>query len=316
MNIGALLVAFALSFVSAPFVIRLLKRFQFGQSIRKEGPKSHQKKSGTPTIGGIIFLFGITVSVLIFGHFSFQTIFLLVLTLGYGLIGFLDDFIKIAFKRNLGLTAKQKIAAQLVLSIIVYVLLVTNHIDTHLRFPIGNVNIDLGWFYIPFLLFLIIGTTNATNLTDGLDGLLTGTAIIVFLAYSFISYQGSEHQVLVFASAVVGGLLAFLFFNKYPAQIFMGDTGSLAIGGALVGISILTKTELLLAIVGAIFVLETLSVIIQVGSFKIRKKLVFKMAPIHHHFEELGWSEKRVVHTFYMLSMIFSLFGVLLWNLN
>jgi len=315
-NIGALLVAFALSFVSAPFVIRLLKRFQFGQSIRKEGPKSHQKKSGTPTIGGIIFLFGITVSVLIFGHFSFQTIFLLVLTLGYGLIGFLDDFIKIAFKRNLGLTAKQKIAAQLVLSIAVYALLVMNHIDTHLRFPIGNIDIDLGWFYIPFLLFLIIGTTNATNLTDGLDGLLTGTAIIVFLAYSFISYQGSEHEVLIFTSAVVGGLLAFLFFNKYPAQIFMGDTGSLAIGGALVGISILTKTELLLAIVGAIFVLETLSVIIQVGSFKLRKKLVFKMAPIHHHFEELGWSEKRVVHTFYMLSMIFSLFGVLLWNLN
>lgn len=315
MAIVALLVSFVLSFIIAPFAIRLMRKKQFGQNIREEGPKSHLIKSGTPSLGGLIFLFGSVISVFIFAEFSFELLFLLVLTIGYGTIGFLDDYLKIAHKNNLGLTAKQKLAGQLLLSIAAYALLVSNGVDTTISLEAINLSIDLGWLYAPFVFFLIIGTTNATNLTDGLDGLLTGTSIIALLAFGFIAYQFDLSNVLIFIFSLVGGLLAFLFFNKYPAQIFMGDTGSLAIGGALVGISILTKTEILLAVIGAVFVIETLSVIIQVTSFKLRKKRVFKMTPIHHHFEEIGWNEKRVVHTFYLYGMIFALGGMLLFTI-
>jgi len=315
MAIYSILVAFLVTFILSPFVIRFLKKMQFGQNIREDGPRSHHKKAGTPTIGGIIFIIGSLTGTLLFAELTFELIFLLVLTIGYGTIGFLDDYIKISSRRNLGLTAMQKLIAQLVLSIVVFFMLMYNGLDTTLSIEALDFSIDLKWMYAPFLLLLIIGTTNATNLTDGLDGLLTGTSLIAFLAFALISHQLGMSDVFIFIFAFIGSLLAFLFYNKFPAQIFMGDTGSLAIGGALVGISIITKTELFLAVIGAIFVFETLSVIIQVASFKTRKKLVFRMAPIHHHFEEIGWSERRVVYTFYLIGTIFALSGLLIFNL-
>lgn len=308
-----LLVSFLIGSIIGPFVVKAIKNKQFKQSVREDGPQSHLKKTGTPTIGGIIFLIATLITTVIFVDLSFEVLFILTLTFGYGIIGFLDDYIKIALKRNLGLTVKQKLLGQLIVSIIAFVILYTNEIDTNIYIHSLNVSFDIGWFYLPFLLFIIIGTTNATNLTDGLDGLLSGTAIISLLGFGFIAYSLDLNNVFSLIFALIGGLMAFLLFNRYPARIFMGDTGSLALGGALVGIAIITKTELLLVIIGAVFVIETISVILQVGSYKIRKKRIFKMAPLHHHFEESGWSEIKVVKTFYMVGLAFSLLGILLF---
>lgn len=300
--------SFSLSFLLAaflsPFFIQFVKKMQFGQSIRAEGPQSHMHKAGTPTLGGVIFLVPLFILSLFYLDFSYQTVFLLVLTFGYATIGFLDDFIKVMLKRNLGLTAKEKMIFQIIIGGISYLILIFNQHDTSISIPFTEYSFDLGWFYFLFFIFLVVGTTNATNLTDGLDGLLTSTSIIAFSCFAYISYVNHEHHTFVFSLLLVGSLIGFLLFNKNPAKVFMGDTGSLAIGGALVGVAILTKSEILLALIGGIFVLETLSVIIQVLVFKLTKKRVFKMSPIHHHFELSGWSEKKVVSVFSGITLV------------
>ncbi|HZG16130.1 MAG TPA: phospho-N-acetylmuramoyl-pentapeptide-transferase [Candidatus Bathyarchaeia archaeon] len=307
-----IIAAFLIAVLIGPLFIPVLRRLKFGQSIREEGPQSHQKKAGTPTMGGTIILLALIFTVLKFAHLSFETMFLLLVTLGYGLIGFLDDFIKIAKKRNLGLTARQKLLAQVILAVGAYYMLIQMKHDTVLHLPGTPWNIELGILYLPFLLFLLVATTNAVNITDGLDGLLAGTGAIAFGAYAIIAWLSNDFDTAIFSAAVVGSVLGFLVFNAHPARVFMGDTGSLALGGALAGIAIMTKTELLLAVIGGVFVVETLSVIAQVISFKTRGKRIFRMSPLHHHFELTGWSEWRVVVTFWLVGMVFASLGVYL----
>jgi len=310
--IVTIVASFLIAVLIGPLFIPFLRRLKFGQAIREEGPKSHQKKAGTPTMGGLIILLALIFTVLKFANLTSEILFLLLVTIGYGLIGFLDDFLKIKRKQNLGLTAKQKFAGQILLAICAYILLLQTGHDTSLHLPGTPWNLELSYFYFPFLLFLLVGTTNAVNLTDGLDGLLAGTGAIAFGAYAIIAWFGQEYDTAIFSAAAVGAVLGFLVFNAHPARVFMGDTGSLALGGALAGIAIMTKTELLLAIIGGVFVVETLSVILQVVSFKTRGKRIFRMSPLHHHFELTGWSEWRVVVTFWLVGMIFAGIGVYL----
>ncbi|GED13060.1 phospho-N-acetylmuramoyl-pentapeptide-transferase [Aneurinibacillus migulanus] len=302
--------AFLIAVLLAPLFIPILRRLKFGQAIREEGPKGHQKKAGTPTMGGIIILLALTFTVIKFANQSVEIFLLLFITLGYGLIGFLDDFIKIVMKRNLGLTAKQKLFGQLVIGAVFYYVLIRNGYDTTISIPGIHWSIDMGWLYLPLVLIMTIGASNAVNLTDGLDGLLAGTSAIAFSAYAVIAWMSSQMNIAIFAAAVVGAVLGFLVFNAHPAKVFMGDTGSLALGGAIAGIAILTKTEILLIIIGGVFVMEALSVIIQVLSYKTRKKRVFRMSPLHHHYELGGWSEWRVVVTFWFAGLICASLGV------
>lgn len=306
----SIVAAFLFSLILGPIFIPLLRRFKFGQSIREEGPKSHQKKAGTPTMGGIMIVIALTISALIFANRNMDLFLLLFVTLGFGLIGFLDDFIKIYYKRNLGLTSAQKLLGQLIVASIFYLLLAKTGISTEVSIPIADVNFDMGWLYFPFVLFILVGSSNGVNLTDGLDGLLSGVSAIAFGAYICIALSLSKYDIAIFSAAVVGALLGFLVYNAHPAKVFMGDTGSLALGGAIAAIAIMTKTEILLIIIGGVYVIETLSVMIQVVSFKTRGKRVFRMSPIHHHFELLGWSEWKVVTRFWLVGLIFAIIGV------
>jgi phospho-N-acetylmuramoyl-pentapeptide-transferase len=303
-------VAFLLAVIMGPLFIPLLRRLKFGQQIRTDGPQGHLKKAGTPTMGGIIIMLALAVAVLRFGEKNLETAILLVASLGYGFIGFLDDYIKILFKRSLGLTAKQKLLGQLIVSIIVCVMLSMVGHSTDIRIPYLDFTFDLSWLYFPFVIFLMLGTSNAVNFTDGLDGLLAGTSAIAFGAYSIIALSNSQPNVAIFSAAMVGAVLGFLVFNAHPAKVFMGDTGSLGIGGGLAAVAIVTKAEILLAMIGGVFVVEVLSVIIQVVSFKTRGKRVFKMSPIHHHFELVGWSEWRVVISFWTAGLILAGIGL------
>ena len=307
--------SFLLTVILAPIGIPLLRRLKFGQSIREEGPQSHMKKAGTPTMGGLIFLLAIIVSTvvvaMIFDLFTTQTVVLLLVLIGFGVIGFLDDGLKVIFKRNLGLTSLQKLIGQIVIAIAAFLLLRLGSFDTSVGIPYTDLSIDLGVFYVAFLIFWLVGFSNAVNLTDGLDGLVSGTASIAFAAFGVIALFNEQADIALFAFAVTGALLGFLIFNANPAKVFMGDTGSLALGGALAMVSVLVKQELLLLLVGLVFVIETLSVILQVGSFKLRKKRIFKMSPIHHHFELSGWSEWKVVLVFWSTGCIVALIAVL-----
>lgn len=310
-----LIVAFAISAILAPMLIPALHRLKFGQSIREEGPKSHMKKAGTPTMGGIIFLISIILTTLIIGAgkglISAESVALLIVLLGFGIVGFLDDGMKVFFKRNLGLTSIQKLILQIIISIVAY-FLITNvgGFENSLHIPFTDVSIHLGWVYVLFMIFWLVGFSNAVNLTDGLDGLVSGTGAVAFLAYAIIAFVQEQYDLAVFAFAVAGSLLGFLIFNKNPAKVFMGDTGSLALGGALATLSILTHQEILLLIIGLVFVVETASVMIQVAVFKKTGKRVFKMTPIHHHFELSGWSEWRVVLTFWGVGVIVAVIAV------
>jgi phospho-N-acetylmuramoyl-pentapeptide-transferase len=305
-------VAFLLASVMGPLLIPLLRRLKFGQQIRTDGPQGHLKKQGTPTMGGTIILLALSIAALNFADKTIELLILMIATLGYGLVGFLDDYIKIVFKRSLGLTPRQKLIGQLIVSVIVCVLLVNMNHPTYLSVPYFKVHIPLGWMYFPLMTILMLGTSNAVNFTDGLDGLLAGTSAIAFGAFALIAMNGSQPVVAIFSAAMIGAVLGFLVFNAHPAKVFMGDTGSLGIGGGLVAVAILTKSELLLAIIGGIFLIEILSVVIQVVSFKTRGKRVFKMSPIHHHFELVGWSEWRVVITFWSAGIVLAVFGLLL----
>lgn len=310
-----LFAGFLFSAIIGPLAIPFLRRMKFGQSIREEGPQSHMKKQGTPTMGGVIFLFSIVISTfgvsIYYGEFTVQSVVLLIVLLGFGIVGFLDDGLKIIFKRNLGLTSLQKLIAQIVISVLAYFLLKGTGFANELSVPYTEIVLNFGTFYILFMVFWLVGFSNAVNLTDGLDGLVAGTGAVAFAAFGVIAYVQEQTDLSIFSFAVAGALLGFLIFNKNPAKVFMGDTGSLALGGALGIVSILTHQELLLLLIGLVFVVETASVMLQVGSFKIRKKRIFKMAPIHHHFELSGWSEQRVVVTFWVVGIICALIAVL-----
>jgi phospho-N-acetylmuramoyl-pentapeptide-transferase len=311
-----LAISFLVTLIFAPFFIPFLRKLHFGQYIREEGPKSHQKKSGTPTMGGVIFLIGVLAGILVMGlryHVTTpDTYMLLFVTFGFGLVGLLDDFIKISMKRNMGLTSKQKMAAQIIISLVFWFIITRYDYSTYLSFPGTHLMLNLHWFYPLFVIFLLVGVPNATNLTDGMDGLLSGLAVIAFAAYAVIAWFTMNLGVAVFAMVMLGALLGFLIFNAHPARVFMGDTGSLAIGGALAGMAILTNTEILLAVIGGVFAIETLSVIIQVISFKTTGRRVFKMSPIHHHFELSGWSEWKVVTIFWLVGLMLAVIGIYL----
>ncbi|WP_066052977.1 phospho-N-acetylmuramoyl-pentapeptide-transferase [Robertmurraya korlensis] len=309
-----IIVGFLISVILSPILIPFLRRLKFGQSIREEGPKSHQKKSGTPTMGGTMILLSIVVTTIVmttkYSELSVQTYLLLFVTIGFGLLGFLDDFIKVVMKRNLGLTSKQKLFGQIVISFIFYFILRQNEFSTTVSIPLTEISFDLGWFYVFFIIFWLVGFSNAVNLTDGLDGLVSGTAAIAFGAFAVLSWNQGEYDVAIFSLAVVGAVLGFLVFNAHPAKVFMGDTGSLALGGAIATIAILTKLEILLIIIGGIFVVETLSVILQVISFKTTGRRIFRMSPLHHHYELIGWSEWRVVVTFWTVGLLCAVLGI------
>ncbi|EGL82171.1 Phospho-N-acetylmuramoyl-pentapeptide-transferase [Caldalkalibacillus thermarum TA2.A1] len=307
-----IIASFAIVLLSAPLFIPVLRRLKFGQSIRDEGPKSHQKKKGTPTMGGVIILLGISLTTFKFANHTYEFYLLVLVTLGYGLIGFLDDFIKIYFKRNLGLTAKQKLLGQMIIAAIFCYFLYNIGHSTEVYIPGSVYGFDLGWLYFPFVVIMLVGASNAVNLTDGLDGLLSGTAAIAFGAYALLAARYSEPDIAIFSAAVVGAVLGFLLYNAHPAKVFMGDTGSLALGGAIAAVAVLTKTELLLVIIGGVFVVEALSVILQVLSFKLRGKRIFRMSPIHHHFELEGWSEWKVVTVFWLAGFCLAGIGIYL----
>ena len=311
--ISTLLVALAVSLALGPITLPMLRRLKFGQSIREEGPKSHQAKSGTPTMGGIMILIAVTVASLIFVGGSREVWLALFIMLGHGVIGFIDDFIKVVLKRNLGLKARQKLLGQILMAVaLVYISITYMGGDTNLWIPVLDRTIDCGIFYYILIFFVLVGTTNAVNLTDGLDGLASGTMAVAALAYTLICLIFGQYELAAFCMAVVGGVLGFLKYNAHPAKVFMGDTGSLALGGALAAVAVLTKTELLLIIVGGVFVAEALSVIIQVASFKMTGKRVFLMSPIHHHFELKGWSEKKVVTVFWLCGALLSVVALLM----
>ncbi|EPZ43905.1 phospho-N-acetylmuramoyl-pentapeptide-transferase [Alicyclobacillus acidoterrestris] len=305
--------AFAIALLLGPISIPILHRLKFGQSIREEGPQHHKAKAGTPTMGGVIILLAVILTTLKFAFDSLDTLMLLLATVGFGLIGFADDFIKIIKKRNLGLTAKQKLLFQGIVTILLFILLWYRQGADHsfgVHIPFSNWVVPLGIFYVLFLLIVLVGTTNAVNLTDGLDGLLSGCAIMVFAAYAFYAYWHTNYDAALFCAAMVGALGGFLAFNRHPAKVFMGDTGSLAIGGGLAMVAVLTHSELALILFGLVFVVEALSVMIQVFSYKTFGRRVFKMSPLHHHFELVGWSEWEVVLVFWLAAFICA-FGTL-----
>lgn len=315
-TITAIAVTFGLTAVLGNAIIPMLRRLKFGQSIREEGPEAHLKKAGTPTMGGLIFLTAILIATpimsYIYGVLTTQTLVLLLVLIGFGIIGFLDDFIIVVMKRNLGLTSLQKLIGQIIIAIFAFFLLKLGPFDTVISIPFTDLEIDMGVFYVIFLIFWLVGFSNAVNLTDGLDGLVSGTSSIAFAAFGILAVAYNQQDIAMFAFVVSGAMLGFLLFNMKPARVFMGDTGSLALGGALAMISILIKQEFLLLVIGVVYVIETLSVMIQVVSFKTTGKRVFKMSPIHHHFELSGWSEWKVVLVFWGVAFLAAVLPVLM----
>jgi phospho-N-acetylmuramoyl-pentapeptide-transferase len=342
----ASLTALFMGMIIGPAIIRQLRDFQIGQYIREEGPKGHQKKAGTPTMGGVLITIAIIVPTLLWADLSNTYIWLAIFsTIAFGAIGFADDYIKVIRKRNLGLTGRAKLILQFLAAGFVGIALVTltatRQYSTHLMVPFfkqfrpdlvieGFRHYPHVWWlaFIPFVLFVmlvLVGSSNAVNLTDGLDGLAIGCTVIAAGALTILTYLSghvvfSEYlelqkmpqvaEVTVFCGAMVGSSIGFLWYNAHPAEIFMGDVGSLALGGAIGTVAVIIKQELLLPFIGGIFVLEALSVIIQVASYKLRKKRVFKMAPLHHHFELAGWSESKIIIRFWILALIFALFAL------
>jgi phospho-N-acetylmuramoyl-pentapeptide-transferase len=320
----AALTALIVSFMLGPPMIRYLSRYQIGQVIREDGPKSHYSKAGTPTMGGALLLIAIAFCMLLWGNLSNHYVWVtIIVTLGFGFIGWIDDYRKLILKNSVGLRARYKYLLQSIIGLSAAIFLYFNaqySAETQLFFPFfKNVAVELGVFYIFLAYIVIVGTSNAVNLTDGLDGLAILPAVIIagalgiityatgniyFAKYLFIPYISGVGEVAVFCSALVGAGLGFLWFNTYPAQVFMGDVGALGLGAALGTIAVIIRQELLLFIMGGIFVIETLSVILQVASFKLTGKRIFRMAPIHHHFELKGWPEPRIIVRFWIITFI------------
>ncbi len=311
---GIFITAFIVSASVGPVLINFLYKLGFGQSIRECGPENHIKKSGTPTMGGFIILAGIAVALLCWNDLTPSAIIALILTLGYATIGFIDDYIKVVMKRNLGLTAAQKVIMQVFLAGIYLYYVKPEQI---IWLPGLNIEINLGCGYYILAFLLLVGTTNAVNLTDGLDGLVACVSLPVTFVFAVIAYTAGHMDLSGFALTIAGSCLGFLIYNHYPARIFMGDTGSLALGGGIAALALLTKTELLLILLGGIYVAEAASVIIQVVYFRYSGgKRIFRMSPLHHHFELGGWEEPKVVGGFAVASCFFSMLALGLWFLK
>ena len=327
----AFVTALIVSFVVGPWLIRRLRQMQLGETIREEGPESHKSKAGTPTMGGLLILSSIFIPVLLWADLGNGYILLaLAATIGCGLIGFMDDYLKVVKKRSKGLVGRYKLIGQVALGlglgIFLHYFSFRPDIATTTELPFfKHAIVNLGLFYIPWVIVVLTGSSNAVNLTDGLDGLAIGVTSVLFVAFTLLAYVSGHAifsdylnifylpgagELTVYCAAVVGASLGFLWFNTHPAEIFMGDTGSLALGGALGTIAILLKKEFLLLILGGVLVIEVLSVVIQVWSYKRRGKRVFKMAPLHHHFELLGWHESKVVVRFWILAILLAMVGL------
>ncbi len=325
---SAAITALLISFIFGPLIIRILQKKQIGEEIRSDGPESHQAKAGTPTMGGLIILIAVLLPTLLWAKvMNIYVMMVLMATVWLGIVGFVDDYLKVVKKMPKGLIGRYKIAGQVSLGIVLgVVVLLSPEFDgvaTHTQVPFfKNFEIDFGWLYIPMVVFVVTATSNSVNLTDGLDGLAIGLVGISAAAWALIAYvtgraDFSDYlnilylpgagELTIYCAALVGASLGFLWFNAYPAQVFMGDTGALALGGALGTIAILLKKELFLLITGAVFVAETLSVIIQVWSYRHRGKRVFRMAPLHHHYELSGWPETKVVTRFWIIGILFAL---------
>jgi len=327
-TIYASLTALVICLVFGPMFISKLRNLQVGQHIREDGPTSHFQKAGTPTMGGVLIVFSVVISTLLWADLSNLYIFMVLLvTISYAAIGFVDDYRKMIKKDSRGLPGRYKLLWQVIVGVLVGVLLYINpNFNTELSVPfLKDVTPDLGWLYIPFAIFVIVGTSNAVNLTDGLDGLAIGPVVIVagtylifayvsghvdFADYLFITFIPEAGELAVFCGTMVGAGIGFLWYNSHPAEIFMGDVGALSLGGAIGMVAVATKHELLLVIVGGLFVVETLSVIIQVGYFKLKKRRILKMAPLHHHFELLGWPEPKIIVRFWIISIMFALLAI------
>jgi phospho-N-acetylmuramoyl-pentapeptide-transferase len=342
----ASLTAMLIALLIGPFVIEKLREFQIGQYIREDGPKDHQKKAGTPTMGGVLICIAILLPTLLWSDLSNPFVWLVVCsTMAFAAIGFADDYIKVVQRRNLGLTPTQKLGLQIISGVAIALVLLAmrsvSSYSTHLMVPffkrfrpdlsihiLGAIP-HLGVFaFAPFVIFVtlfIVGSSNAVNLTDGLDGLAIGCTIIAAAALTVLTYVSGNavfsdylelqrmpmvSEVTVFCGSMVGASIGFLWYNAHPAEVFMGDVGSLALGGAIGTVSVVIKQELLLPFIGGIFVLEAISVILQVGSYKLRKKRIFKMAPLHHHFELMGWSESKVIVRFWIAALVFALLAL------
>lgn len=309
----SVIISFAVSVVLGPVVIPFLKKLKVGQTVRDEGPKEHLKKNGTPTMGGILILISIVVTSILYVKEYPKIIPILFVTMGFGLIGFLDDYIKVVLKRSMGLRAWQKMALQILVTG-VFAYYITHYTDVSLAMKIPfmpGVTLDLGIFNIPFLFFIVIGTVNGANFTDGLDGLASSVTVLIATFFTVVAI-GLQSGIEPITCAVVGALLGFLLFNVYPASVFMGDTGSLALGGFVAATAYMLQMPIFLALVAFIYVIEVLSVVIQVSYFKISGgKRVFKMAPIHHHFELCGWSETRVVAVFSIVTALLCLVALM-----
>ncbi len=307
----AIIFSFLISVAACPLFIKLIRRLQFGQQIREDGPRRHLSKAGTPTMGGVVFLFAALVSLLLAAPRSPLLIIAVFVTLGNALIGWLDDYAKVSRSRSQGLRARDKLLGQALIAVVLTVALFKLGFSTGINIPFTGLVIDTGIFYPVLVLVIISSATNGVNLTDGIDGLAAGTAIIALLAFFYIALTCDLPEVALFCGTLVGGCFGFLVYNIHPARIFMGDTGSLALGGALAAAAILTKTELYLIIIGGVFVIETLSVILQVARFQLTGKRVFLMAPLHHHFEIKGWSEWKVVTSLWGLSFLFAVLALI-----
>ncbi len=335
--------AILISVLAGPRFVGLLRKYKVGQRIRDEGPEGHQTKSGTPTMGGLLIIISTLIPYMIFSDYGARSLAIVFAMVGCGLIGFVDDYLSVIRKRSLGLRGRYKLMGQVMISVVLCVIAVEEGISTRLFVPIADIHIDLGagWYVLVFL--IVLGASNAVNLTDGLDGLAAGTSTIAMLAFTamavigfqvgqraltvpsidspvlgpgLFSLQEQTSQTLdmaVLAAALLGACVGFLWFNSYPAEVFMGDTGSLALGGALAAFAIFTKTELLLPLIGGIFVAEAASVIIQVISFRRFGRRVFLMAPIHHHFEMKAWSETKIMFRFLIVASIFAAIAFVLY---
>ena len=306
------LMSYILVMVMGPFLIPVLHKMKFGQTVRDDGPQSHLKKNGTPTMGGVMFMVAITAVTLLRAGINANVLMALLCMLGFGLIGLMDDLVKIKMTRSLGLTAKQKILLQVILAFAVsyYQYKVVGD-GSQFIVPFVQAEINIGIAYIPFMMIVVLGTVNAVNLTDGLDGLASGITAIValfFTIFAFIVVQNVE--ISQFAAATLGACIGFMWFNVNPAKVFMGDTGSMALGGAVTAFALFTNSALLIPIVGGIYFAEALSVIIQVLYFKKTRKRVFKVAPLHHHYEQCGWPETKVVFIFWLVAALLAIIGV------
>ncbi len=299
--------------ILGPVIIEYFKRLSVKQVVREEGLESHKKKTGTPMMGGFIFLIPALsislIALLLLGHMELKIIAMIAATIAYGYIGFIDDYRKVIKKHNEGLKSREKLIGQLLIGLPLAIY--ATSISSEIWIPFTSTFVELGWFKAVVVLFIVLATTNAVNLTDGVDGLSSSVTILVMMFYVFVGIKLSEMGISIYAISIMGGLFGFLMFNRHPAKVFMGDIGSLALGGAVVSLSIFTNTLLLIPIVGVIYFIETLSVTIQVLYFKKTGKRVFKMTPIHHHFELIGWHENKIVRNFSIVTIVGVVIGIL-----